>query len=141
MPPTPETRQQSETLIPADTGLIPIPPLPPLITGGGTISTLSPVHNPVLTSAKINPRYANDLQPIYPPGLIRQEIEGSVTVRVLVGIDGRVKAVEPLRFDDDAFVRATRDQALRKWRFLPATRDGAPFESWREMTVRYEMPD
>jgi periplasmic protein TonB len=88
----------------------------------------------------IHPKYRDALQPEYPPGLIRQEIEGSVTLRVLVGTDGRVKAIEPLRFDDAELLKATQAHALRKWRFLPATRDGAPVESWREMTVRFEIP-
>jgi protein TonB len=45
-----------------------------------------------------------------------------------------------LRADDPSFLEATRKQALAKWRFLPATRDGQPVESWREMTVRFELP-
>lgn len=97
--------------------------------------------DPVLTGARINPRYAGALQPTYPPGMIREEREGVVTVRVLIGTDGRVKAVEPVKAEEGAFLEATRKQALSKWRFLPATRDGAPVESWREMTVRFQLPD
>jgi periplasmic protein TonB len=48
--------------------------------------------------------------------------------------------VEPIRFDEDAFLAATRKQALSSWRFLPATQDGEPVESWKEMTVRFQMP-
>ena len=32
-------------------------------------------------------------------------------------------------------------QAVSKWRFLPATRDGEAIESWREMTVRFQLPE
>lgn len=110
-------------------------------TGDGIIEPLPPGTEPVFSPARPNPRYAGALQPGYPPGMIREEREGVVTVRVLVGTDGRVKALEPVRADAPAFLEATRKQALAKWRFLPATRDGAPVESWREMTVRFELPD
>lgn len=110
-------------------GQVDIPQLPPLAS------------NPVFKGAQINPRYRGALQPAYPPGMIREEREGVVTVRVLIGIDGHVKALEALRADAPAFLEATRKQALAKWHFLPATRDGVPVESWREMTVRFELPD
>jgi protein TonB len=51
-----------------------------------------------------------------------------------------VKALEAVRAAAPAFLEATRRQALVKWRFLPATRGGLPVESWREMTVRFELP-
>jgi periplasmic protein TonB len=139
-PPTPEIAINSDNILELETGVIDID-LSPLPSGGGTIIEKPPVRiEPVFKGAVIHPRYRDVLQPEYPPGLIRQEIEGSVILRVLVGTDGRVKAVEPLRFDDAGFLEVTRDQALRKWRFLPATRDGAPVESWREMTVRFQIP-
>ena len=116
------------------------PPIGEGLGGGGGIEAIDPPHHAIETGAKFDPRYATSLQPGYPPGAMRQNLEGSVTLRVLIGADGRVKAVEPVRFSDDAFLKATREHALRKWRFTPATRDGAPIESWREMTVRFEMP-
>ena len=111
-------------------------------TGDGTVIPEPPIKiEPVFKGAQVNPRYAGALQPSYPPGMIREEREGIVTVRVLIGTDGRVKSVEALRADDAQFLEATRKQALSKWRFLPATRDGSPIESWREMTVRFQLPD
>lgn len=113
------------------------------LTGQGTGSIVETTIKiePVFKSAQVNPRFANALQPTYPPGMIREEREGVVTVRVLISIDGRVKRLEAIRADETAFLEATRKQALSKWRFLPATRDGTPVESWREMTVRFELPD
>jgi periplasmic protein TonB len=140
-PLTPPLSAKSENDVVAETGLIPTPPLPPLPLGGGTIVEKPPIRiEPVFKAAAIHPKYRDALQPEYPPGLIRQEIEGSVTLRVLVGADGRVKAIEPLQFDDADLLKTTQAHALRKWRFLPATRDGVPVESWREMTVRFQIP-
>jgi protein TonB len=62
-----------------------------------------------------------------------------VTIRVLIGTDGRVKAVEKVRTASDAFFRATESQALRHWRFKPATLDGKPVESSKVMTVHFRL--
>ena len=67
------------------------------------------------------------------------DIEGVVTVRVLVGVDGRPLRIEAVKVDHDAFFTATRDWAMRNWKFAPATRDGVAFQEWRTMTVRFEM--
>jgi len=100
---------------------------------------ITPPRDPVWVGAQVDPRFARDFQPDYPSGKLRAEIEAVVTVRVLIGADGRVKAVEPVGNPDRAFFEATRRQALSSWRFIPATRDGAPAERWQEMTVRFEI--
>lgn len=108
--------------------------------GTGTIvAPYVPPHQPVTVGAKVDPRYAKFLQPDYPPGERRMGREGKVVVRVLVGIDGRVTQVELLSAASDAFFAATRKQALSKWRFTPATRDGVPQEDWRIMTVTFVL--
>lgn len=121
--------------------LTPLPQLPPLggtVNGGGT-EIAQPPHLPVFKGSQIDPRYAALLQPPYPPGKIRAGEEGVVVVRVLVGPDGRVKEVQKVEAADEVFFRATAEQAMKRWRFTPATSDGAPVESWRTMTVRFKL--
>lgn len=125
--------------------LPPAPPLPPLPSPGAGTGTSPPLPldppkpDPIMVGAQPDPRFARDFQPDYPGQLVRMGVEGKVTVKVLVGTDGRVKAVQQVFADDPAFFRATEQQALRRWRFKPATRDGVAIESWREMTVRFRM--
>jgi len=64
-----------------------------------------------------------------------------VTIRVLVGVDGRVKQVERVSATSEAFWQATQQQALRAWRFRPATRGSVPEEAWRTMTLTFRMED
>jgi periplasmic protein TonB len=143
------TKPKTKNLVIAAVAGDDLPPPAPLGSGdtrgdgGGIALPPAPIplpHVPVITKPQIDARYKDAFQPDYPPGMIRAELEGSVIVRVLIGTDGRVKAVEAVRADQDAFLKATRDHALRKWRFKPATEDGAPIEAWREMTVRFQMP-
>jgi protein TonB len=94
---------------------------------------------PVLMGANIDPRYANNFQPTYPPDQIREGNTGRVIVRVLIGVDGRVKDIEKVSTPSDSFWEATKRQALSKWRFKPATRDGEPYETWKIMNVSFVL--
>ena len=112
-------------------------------TGGDdfaeNVRELLKVPVPIFKAAFRDPRFSRDFQPEYPVGKLRLEIEGSVTVRVLVGTDGRVRQVQVLRATDPDFARATEKQALKAWRFKPATRDGTPVEDWQTLTVRFDI--
>jgi periplasmic protein TonB len=119
-----------------------LPPLPPTGAGRGEAileKGLPEGAAPVLTPAGNDLRFARDLQPPYPSALERMEVEGSVTIRVQVGSDGRVTAVELVRADDPAFFAATRDWALKRWRFRPATQDGVAITTWLTRTVQFRI--
>jgi protein TonB len=60
-------------------------------------------------------------------------------VRVTIGADGRVKAVQMVSATSDAFWRATQQHALARWRFRPATLDGRPVESTKLMNVYFRI--
>ncbi len=108
--------------------------------GTGEVKQLDPAPPPPLpdpTDAQLDAR--SQLQPAYPAAEQRAEREGSVTVRLLIGADGRVRAAEKVRAASDAFFRATEQQALRHWRFKPATVGGEPVESRKTMTVHFRL--
>lgn len=114
------------------------------VTGGtGTViePPYVPPHVAVVTGVQLDPSYARFFQPAYPGSEMRAGREGRVTVRVLVGTDGRVKQVELVSAASDLFFEATKRQALSKWRFKPATRDGVPEEGWRTMSVSFVIND
>ena len=106
-----------------------------------TIGTVETPLTPITTPVRVDATFVKgvEIQPAYPPSLARQDIEGVVTVRVLIGTDGRVKAVEQVSATEPEFFEATRRQAMRYWRFKPATSDGMAVESWRQMTVRFKL--
>ncbi|MBB6426463.1 energy transducer TonB [Sphingopyxis sp. JAI128] len=122
------------------------PPLPPVAPSAGTGDAPSvPIDPPVapakpkLVLAQLDSRFAGAFQPDYPASEQRREIEGSAKVRVLIGTDGRVKAVELISADSPGFFEETRRRALAKWRFKPATRGGVAEESWKVMTVHFQI--
>lgn len=109
--------------------------------GGGLVIDPPKPPPPVLTGIEVDPRYANAFQPLYPPAEQRAGRDGVVTLKVLVGVDGRVVRAEQLMATSEEFWRVTLKQALGRWRFRPATRDGVPYEAWRTMTVRFRLDD
>lgn len=120
-----------------------LPPTGGTSGGEGASTAITPKPEPspvpVLTDAAPLSGALRDFQPPYPPQLLRTGIEGTAVVRVLVGTNGRVKQVAIISAGDPLFADATERQALRKWRFKPATRDGVAVESWKQMTVRFEI--
>ena len=96
---------------------------------------------PVRREAQLDPRYARELQPPYPPPELRAERSGVVRIRLTIAPNGRVTTVQRLSATNDNFWRATEQQALRHWRFRPATLDGRPVEGVKEMTVRFRIQD
>ena len=135
VPPRPEN-QVGE--VPRD----PVGPVgPPIGGGGGTIVSDPPPHVPVRREAELDPRYAAMLRPPYPASEQRAQRGGVVRIRVTIGTDGRVRAVERVSATSDAFWAAAERQALSRWRFRPATLDGRPVESSKVLTLHFRIED
>jgi protein TonB len=109
--------------------------------GGEVAPVFIPTPEPLLVKPKLDQKYARQFQPNFPTGKLRAGIEGKVTVRVLVGTNGRAKAIEQVSATDPAFYRATERHALRKWRFTPATSDGKPVEQWMTVSVNFTISE
>lgn len=134
-----KVRVERDMALPRLPGLPEIPrPLPdPGIGAGAIVPKPIPMAEPVRVEATIDSRSV--LLPPYPASEERAGVEGIVRVRITIGADGRVKAVERLAAVSDALFRSTERHALRAWRFKPATLDGRPVESTRVMTVKFVL--
>jgi protein TonB len=125
--PTSQTADPEPTWLPP--GNVSTPPADP------------PPPAPVRREAQIDQRYAAAFQPPYPTSEQRAQNEGTVRIRVTIGTDGRVRAVERVSATNDAFWAVAERQALRHWRFRPATVDGRPVESTKVMTLYFRLAD
>ena len=106
---------------------------------GSSLSRDIPDLPPVRVDALFDPRFAADQQPPYPTREHRAQRGGQVRIRVTIGADGRVKAVQRLSATSDAFWQATERHALNRWRFRPATIDGRPVESTKTLTITFQI--
>ena len=138
--PTPQVPTRSDATWPEQPPLPPLPPATPLDgLGSGPVADALPPRPLPFVEPGIDPRHAGDLQPAYPASERRAGREGRVTIRVLVGVDGRVKQAERIGATSEAFWQATLDRALAKWRFTPATRGGVPVEAWRKLSLTFVL--
>jgi protein TonB len=125
--------------LPMDTAVDPPPDItigtgPEISEGPG-----SAVAAPVIHNARIDPRRPLSL-PTYSAAYIRAGIEGSVDVEVFVQPDGRVADARILRSSGfEHMDQSTLEEAKRRWRLVPATRDGAPFAQWYRVRVKFEL--
>jgi protein TonB len=107
---------------------------PEMLEGSG-----SAVPVPIIRNARIDPRRPLSL-PVYSASYIRAGIEGSVDVEIFVQPDGRVADARILRSSGyEQMDQATLDEAKRRWRLIPATRDGSAFAQWYRLRVKFEL--
>lgn len=85
--------------------------LPEAGTVAGADSQPVPIHRPA---------------PNYPSRALRRGASGEVVVRALVGVDGQPRQVEVARSSSHRALDQAAVQAVRRWRFQPAMRDGQP---------------
>ena len=136
MPPVIDRLDSSGPVVADD----PLPPLRDTLPPGPVVVPKAdpvPIPDPVRVEARFDDRYADALQPPYPPSEQRAQRDGLVRLRVTIGTDGRVKAVERISATSDAFWGMAERHARTRWRFRPATVDGRPVESQKMMTLHF----
>ncbi len=79
--------------------------------------------------------------PVYPSRERDRGIEGTVRLRVAVAADGTVESVEVASSSGSAALDASAAEAVRSWRFLPATLDGAAVHSVVLQPVSFGLVD
>ena len=79
--------------------------------------------------------------PPYPAAAARRGLEGTVMLRVLIGVDGRASVVEVERGSGHRELdRAAERHVLRRWRFHPATDvNGRPQQAWARVPIRFTL--
>ncbi|HET7711319.1 MAG TPA: energy transducer TonB [Thermoanaerobaculia bacterium] len=77
--------------------------------------------------------------PAYPEKMRKTRKEGLVTVRYVVGKDGRVTEVTILDADTESAFNEATLEAIRRWRFRPYKKEGKPIEVVHELSVFFTL--
>ncbi len=109
--------------------------MPNLNSGGGSwiihFAALKADSTPANPSGEIastelsSPVATSKVDPAYPLELMKQNVSGTVILHAVILADGTVGMVRVLRSVDDRLDRFAKD-AIAKWQFQPATKNGAP---------------
>ena len=97
----------------------------------------APPREPVRTSAVVNS--ANCEKPDYPSASRRLEEEGTVSLRFLVGVDGKVMQSEVEKSSGYKRLDEAARAGLAKCLFKPATVDGKPEQGWASMKYTWRL--
>ncbi len=87
-------------------------------------------HPPSVVGRRANPQYTEAAR--------NQRIQGVVQVRVVVGTAGQVIHTEIVRGLDEGLDQSAMD-AIREWRFEPATHDGRPVVAAITFTTNFRL--
>lgn len=107
--------------------VLPPPPKP--------AATPAPPAGPV-TVGNLDERLLEGRPPRYPMESRRKREQGTVVVRLLIGIDGRVAQISIAQSSGFERLDQAAVQAIRGWRWQPVIRDGQPVE----VRGLYSMP-
>jgi protein TonB len=83
-------------------------------------------------------RLVDRVEPEYPDTAKAHHIQGIVVLDVLVGGDGRVQRLSPVRGYPRLVAAAT--DAVRQWRFEPMIRNGRPASFETNITLTFALP-
>lgn len=78
------------------------------------------------------------VDPAYPPDLMEDRIEGTVTLYAVIRSDGRVDDVRVLQSVDERLDENARI-AITKWHFRPATKNGAPVDLEAVIKIPFKL--
>lgn len=105
----------------------------PVTTGAPTVSTGS-------SDATI--AYETATPPAYPVAALRDGLEGTVLLRVLVDESGHpVQVLIDHSSGSRALDQAAREHVLAAWRFHPAQLDGHAVRAWAQVPVKFSLQD
>lgn len=120
---------------------------PSIAVGGNSSSGLSALttvaHAPtaaapaarLVQSQLVDVKLIKSTPPVYPQIAKTRRLTGLVKVKVKVGADGRVVSAE--FFSGPAIFKDAALDAVRQWRYQPATLDGKPIEQETEITLKF----
>jgi protein TonB len=87
------------------------------------------------------PQKINAVLPDYPSWAKTKRVEGTVTLRFVVDINGQVRNIEVYSIRGDERFAAVAKKAVEKWRFEPAVNQSKPVAVWCFQKVHFRFED
>ena len=150
-PPPPLLRPIRQQVTPApipERVAIEEPPVEPVDSTVGALDVALPDAPTTPDSFQVEPAGTGFLQlatlaappPVYPRPAIQRRLAGTVTLRIHVDAGGQPIEVMVERSSGHAILDEAALKTVRKrWRFVPATRDGQAIEGWALVPVEFVL--
>jgi TonB family protein len=98
------------------------------------------VSDTVAKGAHIEPpKTVTRVEPKYPSASLRDAVQAAVVIECIIGTDGRVHVPHMTGDIPAPFIAYAALDALRQWRFTPATADGKPISVQFHITMNFKV--
>ena len=87
------------------------------------------------------PQKISGASPVYPLWAKAGKAEGSVTLRFIVDVDGKVHNIEVHSIRGDERFATAAKKAVEKWRFKPAVNRARPVAVWCFQKIHFKLED
>jgi len=160
-PPPPEPRPQKQIVAPAPQPIAIVDPTPAPNAPVGVIeppAPLPPITAPVAPAPPAPPApppappapprvelpssdadYLQNPKPPYPPISKRLNEQGTVVMRVLIGIDGVPQQAEIRKSSGFPRLDESAATTVMKWRYVPGKRAGVPEAMWFNVPINFVL--
>ncbi len=106
------------------------------LVSGSVKQPAAPVETPV--GGDVKPaKMISSVPPVYPSLARSQHISGDVNVDALIDVNGRVTSMKVI--SGPALLHQAAMEALRQWKYRPATLDGKPVPMHLTITLRFRV--
>jgi len=79
------------------------------------------------------------VKPIYPAGALARGAEGSVLLRAVVALNGKLLSIKPLNTTVDPDLVQAAVDAVEQWEYQPTLLNGKPVEIVTDITVNFNI--
>jgi TonB family protein len=112
------------------------------LVGGSASALPTPVQpvepKPVVRGGLVTPpRLITRVNPSYPPLAVSNHIEGDVEIQADINQNGKVTSTKVI--SGPGLLRSAAMNAVRQWKYSPATLDGKPITMQYKVTVRFRL--
>lgn len=101
---------------------------------------LASADDTIYTKVDVNPVPVKTPPPDYPEAMKRQGISGVVAVSIVIDEKGTVVSASVAKSSQPDFETPALD-AVKKWKFKPAQKDGAPVKMKVTIPIRFNLED
>ena len=92
-----------------------------------------------VTPPQFGAAYLNNPKPAYPTLAKRMGMEGTVMLKVLVSREGTAEKVEVAHSSGYENLDKAATEAVKNWRFIPASRALQPIDEWVQVPVAFRL--
>jgi protein TonB len=82
-------------------------------------------------------RLVHQVKPVYPPLARRARLEGTVQLRIVIGVSGTVPSMEVIK--GHSLLLDAAKEAVGQWRYTPMLVDNRPVEFATEVSVQFHL--